>query len=112
VLINLALNAMDAVDELSEDRRLVILSSRSEADLICVAVHDRGDGIAPEHLPRLFDSFFTTKLKGMGLGLSIARTLVGAHGGRIWAENAPSGGAVFRIELPTFEQRGVQKGVV
>jgi signal transduction histidine kinase len=112
VLINLVLNAMDALDALPENRRVVTVSSRSEAGLICVAVRDSGDGIAPEHLPRLFDSFFTTKLKGMGLGLSIARTLVGAHGGRIWAENAPSGGAVFRIEFPTFEQRGVQKGVV
>ena len=63
-------------------------------------MRDRGPGIAPEHLPKLFESFFSTKRKGMGLGLSIARTLVEAHGGRIRAENGPGEGAVFHVELP------------
>jgi signal transduction histidine kinase len=63
------------------------------------AVRDAGPGIPTADFSRLFDSFFTTKAKGMGLGLSIARSIVEAHGGRIWAENPGTGGAVFRFRL-------------
>ncbi len=106
VLINLLLNAMDAVAELPEERRTVVVSCTAAPGCIAIAVRDRGPGIAPEHLPQLFDSFFTTKREGMGLGLSIARTLVEAYGGRIWAENAPDLGAIFRIELPATHRAG------
>jgi C4-dicarboxylate-specific signal transduction histidine kinase len=58
------------------------------------------DGIAPEHLSQLFDSFFSTKRRGMGLGLSITRTIVDAHGGRVWAESTPGTGTVFHVVLP------------
>jgi len=101
VLINLVLNAMDAVGDLPEHRRTVVVSVENVTNGIDIAVLDRGQGIAPEHLPRLFDSFFSTKSEGMGLGLAIARTLVEAHDGRIWAENGPTEGAVFHVELPT-----------
>ncbi len=75
---------------------------RRAADGVEIAVQDHGHGISAEHLPQLFDSFFTTKAEGMGMGLSIARSMVAAHGGRIWAENLPAGGALFRFTIPEF----------
>ena len=100
ILINLLLNAMDAMAEVRDEEPRVVVTVETGDGRIAVAVRDGGHGIAPEDLPRLFDSFFTTKRLGMGLGLPIARTLCEAHGGRIWAEDGPGPGAVFRIELP------------
>lgn len=100
VLINLILNALDAMADLPEARRTVIVSVERDAGRVTLVVRDRGRGIAPEHLPKLFDSFFSTKRRGMGLGLSIARTLVEAHGGHIRAESDPGEVAVFRVEWP------------
>jgi C4-dicarboxylate-specific signal transduction histidine kinase len=100
VLINLILNAMDAVAGLPPERRIVTLALEVDADRIVVGVHDRGPGIDPKHLPQIFESFFSTKQKGMGLGLSIARTIVEAHGGTVAALRGTGDGAVFRVELP------------
>jgi signal transduction histidine kinase len=100
VLINLVLNAMDAVTDVPEGRRGITVSVDSVDGDVDVSVRDRGHGIAPDHMPKLFEAFFTTKSNGMGLGLSIARTLVEAHGGRVWAENGLGEGAVFHVELP------------
>lgn len=103
ILLNLLLNAMDAVADQPEDRRTIVISlqERLRGEEIEIAVEDRGHGIAPENLQRLFDSFFTTKRQGMGLGLSIARSLVEAHGGRIAATSEPGRGTTFRVHLPT-----------
>jgi signal transduction histidine kinase len=100
VLINLLLNAMDAIGDLPERRRAIHVCVSVRARNCAFTVSDRGRGIAPEDLPRLFDSFYSTKQRGMGLGLSITRTIVEAHGGRTWAESTPGSGAVFHVELP------------
>jgi signal transduction histidine kinase len=100
VLINLVLNAMDAVADEPPERRSVAVSLAQGEGGALLAVRDRGHGIAPEHLPKVFESFFSTKNNGMGLGLSITRTIVEAHGGRIRAESAPGRDTVFRAEFP------------
>ncbi len=102
VLINLMLNGMDAMADQPPERRVLTVSIKDHGDRICAEVRDRGHGIAPEHLPRLFDSFFTTKRQGMGLGLSIVRTIVESQHGEVTAANLPDGGAVFRVWLPAI----------
>jgi PAS domain S-box-containing protein len=102
VLLNLIVNGMDAMHETPEvERELTVQTRISGVDMVEVAVIDRGCGIPPERLSELFDSFFTTKADGMGVGLSIARWIVLAHGGRIWAANGAAGGAEFRFNLRT-----------
>ena len=100
VLINLILNAMDALAQAPLDRRSILVQVECTTGTHSISVKDQGRGFADGDLSKLFDSFFSTKRTGMGLGLSIARTIVVAHGGRIRAERGPSGGAIFHVELP------------
>lgn len=103
VILNLVLNAMDAMAELTaENRRISIRTSRVD-DCAQLEVSDSGPGIPDDRLKSVFEPFFSSKAEGMGMGLSIARTIVEAHQGRIWAENQPDGGASFRITLPLAE---------
>ncbi|ACI94237.1 sensor protein FixL [Afipia carboxidovorans OM5] len=106
VLVNLFRNALDAMTE-SAQRTLVVTSTRATNDMIEIAVSDTGHGIGKEHQPRMFQTFFTTKKNGMGVGLSISRTIVEAHGGRMWTENNPAGGATFRFTLPAAPTEGL-----
>jgi two-component system sensor kinase FixL len=100
VLLNLIVNGMDAMSATPEASREITVKSRLMGDdMVEVSVADRGCGIPAEKLPELFDSFFTTKAEGMGIGLSIARWIVLAHGGRISAANRADGGAEFRFTL-------------
>jgi hypothetical protein len=83
-----------------QPRELLIRSHQPEADQVLVAVQDSGIGIDPANVDRLFQAFFTTKPKGMGMGLSISRSIIGAHGGRLWASHNVGPGATFQFTLP------------
>jgi PAS domain S-box-containing protein len=101
VLLNLVMNAMDAVaGQPPERRRITVSTGITTDDNVEIMVSDSGCGIEPSSLPRLFKPFFTTKENGIGMGLSIADKIIKAHHGRIWAENRPTGGAIFHVVLP------------
>jgi signal transduction histidine kinase len=99
VLLNLMRNAMDAMAD-SPRRRIVVSAAPAEGDMIEIRVADTGPGLAPTVREKLFQPFTTTKAHGMGVGLSICRSIVEAHGGRIWAADNPGGGTVFCFTLP------------
>jgi two-component system, LuxR family, sensor kinase FixL len=100
VLLNLIVNGMDAMADTAEaSRQLTVRTDLSGTEHVEVTVVDRGHGISEEQMPHLFDSFFTTKPDGMGLGLSIARSIIEVHQGQIWAENRAGGGAAFHFTL-------------
>jgi C4-dicarboxylate-specific signal transduction histidine kinase len=101
VVLNLILNAVEAMSSVDGARRELSISTRRRgADELLVAVRDSGPGIDPEHLERVFDSFYTTKPSGIGLGLSICRSIIDAHGGRLWAATNEPRGAAFQFTLP------------
>ena len=100
VLLNLIRNAMDAM-ETSEVRDLTIAIAPTDKNFVRISLADTGSGVAPEVAKQLFQPFVTTKRHGMGVGLSISRTIVEAHGGQIWVEQNPLGGTIFRFTLPT-----------
>jgi len=109
VLLNLILNAMDAMAGEPRERRRVSLRTRLSTDgLVEIAVVDSGHGIAPDKLSHVFEPFYTTKPSGMGMGLSISRTIIAAHHGRITAENNSTGGATFRVTLPAAGEASKQ----
>jgi len=103
VLLNLLLNAMDAVNASAPDGRRVTVRVRAAGTEVEVAVSDTGLGIPMDALAHLFEPFFTTKPNGLGMGLAISRSIVQAHGGRLWADNNEAGGATFAFILPAAE---------
>ena len=101
VILNLIVNAVEAMSGLSEgSRQLLIATGKDASSGVLVAVQDSGPGLNPKNFDRLFDAFYTTKPGGMGLGLSICRSIVEAHGGRIWASRTAGPGATVQFTLP------------
>jgi PAS domain S-box-containing protein len=105
VIMNLILNAVEAMSAIEEGvRELLIGTEQSRANSVLVAVRDSGPGIDPERIERVFEAFYTTKSSGVGMGLSICRSIIDAHGGRLWAEANEPRGTAFQFTLPSAEE--------
>jgi C4-dicarboxylate-specific signal transduction histidine kinase len=105
VILNLILNAVEAMRDVESDSRDLIVRTRyDDSSTITVEVQDSGIGIDAGKLGKVFDPFFTTKPDGLGMGLSINRTIIETHGGRIWATQSPEGGATFSFNLPFYKE--------
>jgi C4-dicarboxylate-specific signal transduction histidine kinase len=101
VMLNLVVNAIQSMRDVEDDNRELHISTVSiEPEGVCVAVWDTGHGLRPESLPHLFEPFYTTKPDGMGMGLSTWRSIVEAHGGRLWATRCEPRGALFQFAIP------------
>jgi C4-dicarboxylate-specific signal transduction histidine kinase len=100
VILNLIVNGLEAIAKSKDDARELIVSSDREEDKVIIAVSDSGEGLDAANLDHVFDAFFTTKPDGMGMGLAISRTIIEAHGGRLWATSNSPQGAVFQFTLP------------
>jgi len=105
VFINLISNAIEATEGRANTARILLRAFVTQDDEVIVQVIDNGTGL--EDTEKIFDAFVTTKEKGMGIGLAVSRSIVEAHGGRLWAENNPDGGATFNVALPVSSKREV-----
>ena len=100
VILNLVVNGIDAMKDASGENRIISIRTARVEKFAELSVSDRGPGIPDDKLKEVFEPFYTSKAEGMGMGLSIARTIIEAHNGHIWARNRDHGGASFRIRLP------------
>jgi signal transduction histidine kinase len=100
VMLNLIMNGIEAMKDVDRPRELIIKTQRTENDQLLVSVSDTGVGLPEQNADQIFNAFFTTKPQGIGMGLSITRSIVEIHGGRLWAEKNAGGGAIFLFTLP------------
>jgi len=108
VLLNLVMNAIEAMSSISNrPRELIITTGNIDADHVQATVEDSGIGLDPNTRDKVFDSFYTTKPGGMGMGLSICRSILQAHGGRLWAEGKEGPGTVFHFTVPKYHDEGL-----
>ncbi len=114
VLLNLVMNGMDAMNTVEESRRVLIITGRRQTRIgrlgALLGVQDAGTGFKPAELDRLFEAFYTTKPHGLGMGLTICRSIIEAHGGRLWAEPNQGPGATFLFTLPAAPERSSEGG--
>jgi len=104
VALNLIINGIDAMARLEgRQRRLTVTTRLNQTGAVVTSIADQGEGFGATDPDLLFDQFFTTKAEGMGVGLSVSRSIIQAHGGRIWAEHGSKAGAVFQFTLPAAE---------
>jgi len=101
LLLNLIMNGCDAMGDVQDIRRLTVRTRAEPPGAALLEVVDEGTGIAPAALERIFIPFVTTKASGMGLGLTVCRSIIEAHRGRLWASNNPDGGATLHVSIPS-----------
>jgi signal transduction histidine kinase len=101
VMMNLVSNSIDAMNDVDRTRELTVKSQRAENDQLMVSVSDTGVGLPPRQESQIFNPFFTTKAQGTGMGLSVSRSIVASHSGRLWAADNSPHGASFHLILPT-----------
>ena len=105
VLINLIVNAGDAMAERPQSLRVLTLRTSRAEDYVQISVSDTGCGIPPGREEKIFEPYHSTKPQGLGVGLSLSRSIVVAHGGRLWAQNQSAGGAVFHVTIPQWRAK-------
>jgi signal transduction histidine kinase len=111
-MLNLVMNGLEAMSSVSERaRELVITTGNIEAGQVQVTVEDSGTGLDPNTIERIFDPFYTTKPSGMGMGLSISRSILQNHGGRLWATPNDGPGTSFHFTLPKYDGKEQHAGV-
>jgi signal transduction histidine kinase len=105
VILNLIMNAVEALSAISDGSRYLFISTeKDKSDGVFLTVGDFGPGLDPEKLEQIFDAFYTTKREGMGMGLAVSRSIIEAHGGRLWATPNDPRGAVFQFTLPQVRE--------
>jgi signal transduction histidine kinase len=111
VVLNLVMNAIEAMRTVGERPRELLVRTRNIQDQVQVTVEDSGPGLDPNGMGKIFDPFYTTKASGMGMGLSICRSIVQSHDGRLWATAKDGAGTIFHFALPKYHGEELHAGV-